>query len=66
MTVELFKCSSAEVSEKTTVCLLTLLIRFDKPLSYPVIPVNPRTHPINVVEVLLVYVIISLSIFRRP
>ena len=30
------------------------------------IPQKPLTHPVNDVEVFPVYVIISLSIFRRP
>ena len=30
------------------------------------IPLNPRIHPVNEVSVFPVYVIISLSIFKRP
>ena len=30
------------------------------------IPLNPRIHPVNEVAVFPVYVIISLSIFKRP
>ena len=36
------------------------------PTLYPLIPLNPRIHPVKVVLVLPVYDIISSSIFKRP
>ena len=36
------------------------------PTLYPVIPLKPRIHPVNVVEVIPVYEIISSSILSNP
>ena len=38
----------------------------ETPTLYPVIPLNPRIHPVNVVEVIPVYDIISSSILSNP
>ena len=66
ITVLVLVCAAASVSLNTTDSLFTVLIVFWIPASYPVIPLKPRIHPVNVVEVFPVYVIISSSIFRRP
>ena len=38
----------------------------ETPTLYPVIPLNPRIQPVNVVEVIPVYDIISSSILSNP
>ena len=58
--------SSATVSSKTKPSLLTLSKEVDIPTLNPLIPLNPRIRPVNVVSFLPWYVIISLPIFKRP
>ena len=54
------------MSSKITLCLLVLVKYAFVVSSYPVIPLNPRIHPKNVVSVFDVYVIISSSILSNP
>ena len=66
VTVEPEAWDSAFVSSNIKPCLLTLSKDVDIPTSYPVIPLNPRIRPINVVDDFDVYVYISIPIFKRP
>ena len=61
-----------EVWEVAVVSLNFKLSRFissnedETPTLYPVIPLKPRIQPVNVVEVIPVYDIISSSILSNP
>ena len=56
----------AEVSSNWSVSLLTSIRDEDTPTLYPVIPLNPRRHPVNEFVVIPVYDIISSFIFSNP
>ena len=51
-TVEPFTWLSADVSSKVNFSLLTSTRDEDTPTLYPVTPLNPRIHPVNVVDVI--------------
>ena len=64
--VEPLECDAADVSLNFKCSWFILTSEEEIPTLYPVTPLKPRIHPVNVVDVIPVYDIISSLIFNRP